>query len=169
MRGSWGSKLGYAVVLVPVAAVALVLTSKFLGDDDWVTVATIDELAEQEVVYDEDLKIYVVDREPDPLGLSAVNPHIGTYLKYCVRSGQFQGRHGEKFDRFGVYYGGPAPRNMDRVAIRVFADEVQVLPDEVTRGVPRPETGFDGREALEPTGAFCDDSPSGVGGIDRSK
>jgi hypothetical protein len=165
MRRSPGARLVYLSVVVPLVVVGVVLTARFMDEEDWVTVTTSDELEQEEIVYSEDLKLFVIHRESGPLALSAVNPHLGTYLTYCPRSGQFQGRHGEKFDRFGVYYAGPSQRNMDRVAAREFGDAVQVLPDKVTRGAPRMENGAATGQALEPEGPFCPDSPSGVGGI----
>jgi Rieske Fe-S protein len=59
--------------------------------------------------------------------------------------------HGEKFDRRGNYYAGPASKGLDRYPIAVEGDAIYVDLETV---IPGPERGTE--EPLEPEGSFCD-------------
>lgn len=75
-------------------------------------------------------------------------------VMFCQDAGYFQDIvGGDKFDRFGTYATGPAPRGLDRVAVKIEGGEVLVNPVIVSRGLPR---GI--RRPLSPTGPFCSDA-----------
>jgi hypothetical protein len=82
--------------------------------------------------------VFVVASGPAPFALSASAVHMpGEYVQFCRSDGYFQGRYGEKFDRFGDYAMGPAVHSMNRVAITVVNGQVFVNPSLVTPGPPR--------------------------------
>lgn len=130
------------------------LTRACSGDiaDSWVYVAQLNDLEQGEVLHSEEAGAFVVAMGEGPIALSQRSPHLGEALIYCRSSGLFESpAHGEKFDRYGNYFGGPAPRNMDRVALRIDDNGfIYVDPDQVTRGAPRGSA-----EAGEPAGPFC--------------
>jgi hypothetical protein len=134
------------------------LLRTFLGG--WQTVMSVDALERAEVAYIRNAGIFLVQTEDGPLALTAASPHPDHGLHYCRASETFVGTHGEVFDRRGFYLGGPAPRGMDRVAVRTEGGVVQVDADEVTPGPPR-----GAGSSVEPTRLQCDlpdaDDPAG--------
>lgn len=141
------------LAIVVVAVVALVMVN---DDDepDGVRVTDLASLKQQDVVYVPGLKVFVIANDPTPIAVSAIDPHLRHRDLYCRSSQMFEGRHGEKFDRFGFYFGGPAPRGLDRVAVEVHGDDVYVNPDEQMEGPPR------GAGNPEPRGRFCSEDAS---------
>ena len=125
------------------------------SDDGWRNLASIEEIEEEEVMYFPEHELFLVHREGggSPVALSAIDPHLGHRDAYCRSSGQFQGIHGEKYDRLGFYFGGPAPRGLDRYAVRIVENRVEVEVTEVIQGRPR-----SAGPKLEPEGDFCIDT-----------
>ncbi len=125
----------------------------------WIEVAPQAELQEEGVIYLSDHGVFLVHGPERPVALSALSPHGDELVKFCRSSQMFEAPgHGEKFDRFGHYFGGPAPRSMDRVAVRVRDGIVEIAPARVTEGPPRHHP-----RSLQPEGEFC----SGGIGQDR--
>ena len=155
--------VGAALTLALLAFGALSLTPIFDRDTQvasggWIRVMTVEEARAQDISYVEEHRVFVVVRGATFVGLSAWSPHPGPGNKrhrefFCEQSQLFDGAHGEKFDRFGHYFGGPAPRGMDRVAVRVVDGWVEINPSDVTEGPPRAENG--GPKSLPPQGPFC--------------
>jgi nitrite reductase/ring-hydroxylating ferredoxin subunit len=119
----------------------------------WHEAASVAEVQNAGVVYDSDDRVFLVEDSGEILALSALSPHRVTpdeRVLYCERSGLFEGFHGEKFDRLGSYFGGPAPNGLDTVAIKIENGSVFVDPKRVTRGSARGEPPSE-----EPTGPFC--------------
>jgi hypothetical protein len=58
--------------------------------------------------------------------------------------------HGEKFDRRGTYYGGPAQKGLDRFLVTVEGSSIFVDFDHLIEG---PERGEE--DPLDPEGPFC--------------
>jgi Rieske Fe-S protein len=58
--------------------------------------------------------------------------------------------HGEKFDRRGYYYGGPAARGLDRFPVRLQGDAVYVDLDRIIQGPARKT-----HPTIGPTGPLC--------------
>jgi cytochrome b6-f complex iron-sulfur subunit len=78
--------------------------------------------------------------------------HLGCRVPFCQQSQWFECPcHGSKYNRAGEYRDGPAPRSMDRFAVRVVGGQVQVDTSQVVLGPPR------GTDTLgqNPEGAFC--------------
>lgn len=121
-------------------------------DSAWIPVSELRDLDREGVIYLPEHLTFVVDTSDGLLALSAITPHrADELLKFCRRSQMFEApAHGEKFDRFGNYFGGPAPRGMDRVALRVREGRVEIAPAFVMDGPPRRQP-----KSLQPQGDFC--------------
>ena len=68
----------------------------------------------------------------DTMGLMAVNsqtcPHLGCAVPWCQTSQWFECPcHGSRYNRYGEWTGGPAPRGLDRYASFVDGDGVFVV------------------------------------------
>ncbi|MDQ3646399.1 MAG: Rieske 2Fe-2S domain-containing protein [Actinomycetota bacterium] len=115
-------------------------------------VASMDVLQEREVLFLEDHHVFLVLNEGEPLALSDDPQHLeGEHTEWCESSQMFETpTHGEKFDRRGNYYGGPAAKGLDRYAVRVDGDAIYLDLDKV---IPGPERGAE--KPLEPEGPFC--------------
>jgi cytochrome b6-f complex iron-sulfur subunit len=78
--------------------------------------------------------------------------HLGCRVPWCQTSQWFECPcHGSKYNRAGEYRDGPAPRSMDRFAVRVVRGQVQVDTSQVVLGPPR------GTDTIgqNPEGPFC--------------
>jgi cytochrome b6-f complex iron-sulfur subunit len=78
--------------------------------------------------------------------------HLGCRVPFCQQSQWFECPcHGSKYNRAGEYRDGPAPRSMDRFAVRVVNGQVQVDTSQVILGPPR------GTDTIgqNPEGPFC--------------
>ena len=116
----------------------------------WQLATTVAGLRVRGVVYVPDLEVFVVETGGEPLGLSALSPHLGERLLYCEPASMFVDENGDRFDRLGNYLGGPAPRGMDHVQARVRGDLVGIDPTEVTKGPARGPL-----PPLDPKGPRC--------------
>jgi Rieske Fe-S protein len=144
--------LGTAVVLT-LAVIAIRSSRGEQGSPGpgWVRAATLTEVAREDVVYVSSARVFVVADTPGPIALSALSPHLGERVLYCLSSGYFEDpAHGDKFDRFGDYALGPAPRGLDHVAIQVQGGVVWVNPQMASDGPPRGQPN-----AEPPVGPFC--------------
>jgi hypothetical protein len=119
-------------------------------DDGWREVTSMEVLEEREVIYLPQIRVFLVHADP-PLALSAVSSHLGEPIAYCREASVFEEMsHGSKWDRFGYYLDGPAPRGMDRHALRVVDGIIEIHITDLTHGPPR---GAGPPES--PTGPFC--------------
>jgi cytochrome b6-f complex iron-sulfur subunit len=78
--------------------------------------------------------------------------HLGCRVPFCQASQWFECPcHGSKYNRAGEYRDGPAPRGMDRFAVRIQGGTVQVDTTQIVLGPPR------GTDTIkqEPEGPFC--------------
>jgi Rieske Fe-S protein len=141
--------LGFGgLVVVVTVAIAAGLNGTRSGEPS----VALDELREEGVVFLDDHDLYVVWDEGEPLALSADAQHIGDDVLFCRSSGLFESpAHGEKFDRRGYYYGGPAQSGLDRYPVRIDRGYVFV---DVAHPIPGPPRGAG--PAQEPRGPFCD-------------
>jgi Rieske Fe-S protein len=133
-------------------------------DRGWIRVGTFNALEHVREIYLPEPNVFVVANGAHPVALSASGPHLGERLLFCKASGYFQDGHGDRFDRFGRYALGPAPRGMTRVEVRIRDGLVEVKPASTTPGLPR-----HGPPPLRPVGPFCgDDQPEGAPGFFRA-
>lgn len=146
----------YAVIAVLFGGVAAALVAGYIRDRGWVRVSNVETLDAREVLYLSDYRIFVVANRNSPVALLAVSPHAGERVLFCRRAGTFQDEHGDAFDTFGRYLAGPSPRGMDRIAVRLKGDDVNVKPALVDPGPARSVP------AATPRGRSCD--PDGVEG-----
>lgn len=137
---------------VLVAAGALWAISGYLHDRGWTRAATVDEVSSRGVIFLPEHEMFLVSTPAGPFALSAISPHLDHRLFFCRSSGLFEGEHGEKFDRFGSYFAGPAPRSMDRVELRIEGEEVLVNANHIDEGGAR-----DDSIPLNSQGDFCPD------------
>jgi cytochrome b6-f complex iron-sulfur subunit len=80
--------------------------------------------------------------------------HLGCSVPHCDTSMLFECPcHGSKYRLTGEYYGGPAPRGLDRFPIAVEGDTVVVDTGSVQVGPPRGTNTWD--RFSEPVGSFC--------------
>lgn len=138
------------IALIVAVAVAVVVGIATSGDPD--PVASLEDLRQQKVLSLDEHNVFLVYNEGDPLALSDDPQHLeGEHTEWCESSQMFETpTHGEKFDRRGYYYGGPAMKGLDRYPVRVENDAVYVDFDGPISG---PERGAE--EPLEPEGPFC--------------
>jgi Rieske Fe-S protein len=149
---SKGRKLVWALsILGAVMLVMLVLAITNSGDKNG-PLASVSELQDEDVIYFEDQHLFLVYNDGDPLALSDDPQHLsGEHTEWCESSQMFEApTHGEKFDRRGNYYGGPAQQGLDRSPVAVEGDAIYVDLETI---VPGPERGTE--KPLEPAGLFC--------------
>jgi cytochrome b6-f complex iron-sulfur subunit len=80
--------------------------------------------------------------------------HLGCSVPHCEQSMLFECPcHGSKYRLHGEYYGGPAPRGLDRFPIVREGDSVSVDTGDVQTGPPRGTNTWD--RFAEPVGGFC--------------
>ncbi len=80
--------------------------------------------------------------------------HLGCSVPHCSKSSLFECPcHGSKYRLSGEFYGGPAPRGLDRFPISEKGGKIVVDTGKVETGPPR---GVDTWPKFsEPTGPFC--------------
>jgi nitrite reductase/ring-hydroxylating ferredoxin subunit len=94
----------------------------------------------REISYVASVRAFVVHEGKGLVAISAIDPHLGHRDLFCWEAQTFQGKHGELFDRVGHYIGGPAPRGLDRFALRVNEGEVFINTGTMIAGAPRRTT-----------------------------
>ncbi len=139
-----------AIALVVIVGAGVVIGLATTSGPD--AVASLETLRQREVLFLDEYDIFLVYNRGDPLALSDDAQHLeGEHTEWCESSQLFETpTHGEKFDRRGNYYGGPAAKGLDRYPVRIVGDAVYVDLDEL---IPGPQRGAE--EPLEPTGPFC--------------
>lgn len=80
--------------------------------------------------------------------------HLGCSVPHCDKSMLFECPcHGSKYRLTGEFYGGPAPRGLDRFPIEVVDGQVVVDTGSVQTGPPRGTNTWE--QFSEPVGPFC--------------
>jgi len=80
--------------------------------------------------------------------------HLGCSVPHCSKSMLFECPcHGSKYRLHGEYFGGPAPRGLDRFPIELDGDKVVVDTGSVQVGPPRGVSTWE--KFAEPQGDFC--------------
>ena len=80
--------------------------------------------------------------------------HLGCSVPHCDKSMLFECPcHGSKYRLHGEYYGGPAPRGLDRFPVAVEGGKLVVDTGAVQTGPPRGTDTWD--QFAEPQGSFC--------------
>jgi hypothetical protein len=146
-----------AILLMLVAGA---LVAGYVRDRGWVRVSSVETLDARTVLYLPAYRVFVVANKNSPVALLALSPHAGERVKFCRRAGTFQDENGDAFDRFGRYLSGPSPRGLDRVAVRIKGDDVNVQPARLAPGAAR------STRAERPRAALCEPkSPEGTPGF----
>jgi nitrite reductase/ring-hydroxylating ferredoxin subunit len=149
---STGSKLVWALGgLTSVLVVFVVIAIANSGDKNG-PLSSMAELEERGVIEVEDEDLFLVYNDGEPLALSDDPQHLpNEQTEWCESSQMFETpTHGEKFDRLGNYYGGPAMKGLDRYPVAVEGDAIYV---DLERLIPGTERGTE--EPLGPEGPFC--------------
>lgn len=80
--------------------------------------------------------------------------HLGCSVPHCGKSMLFECPcHGSKYRLHGEYFGGPAPRGLDRFPVALEGDNLVVDTGALQVGPPRGTNTWD--QFAEPQGAFC--------------
>ncbi len=80
--------------------------------------------------------------------------HLGCSVPHCDKSMLFECPcHGSKYRLSGEFYGGPAPRGLDRFPIEIVDGKVVVDTGALQTGPPRGVNTWD--RFSEPVGPFC--------------
>jgi len=80
--------------------------------------------------------------------------HLGCSVPHCSKSMLFECPcHGSKYRLHGEYFGGPAPRGLDRFPVTIEGGKVVVDTGSVQVGPPRGTSTWE--KFAEPQGAFC--------------
>ena len=80
--------------------------------------------------------------------------HLGCSVPHCEKSMLFECPcHGSKYRLHGEYYGGPAPRGLDRFPVTIEGDQVVVDTGDLQTGPPRGTNTWD--QFAQPQGSFC--------------
>jgi cytochrome b6-f complex iron-sulfur subunit len=80
--------------------------------------------------------------------------HLGCSVPHCSTSSLFECPcHGSKYRLNGEFYGGPAPRGLDRFPITLDGDKVMVDTGSVQEGPPRGTNTWE--RFAEPQGPLC--------------
>jgi hypothetical protein len=133
-RPGTGRRRSLITLLVLLVALPATFVVSSLVGPGWRPVISVEGLEREGVIYIPALRVFLVSTDDGPVALSARSPHLGGLLLFCRSAGYFQGPDGELFDRDGTRVGGPSPRDMDRVGLRVRDGVVEANPDIVTRG-----------------------------------
>jgi len=138
------------IALTLVVAVAVVVAISTSSGPD--PIASLEDLREREVLFFDEHHIYLVYNDGDPLALSDDPQHMdGEYAEWCTSSQMFETpTHGEKFDRLGQYYSGPAMRGLDRYPLRLEGDGIFIDLEHPIQGPERGEAPIS-----EPEGDLC--------------
>lgn len=80
--------------------------------------------------------------------------HLGCSVPHCPSSSLFECPcHGSKYRLHGEYYGGPAPRGLDRFPVAIEDGKVVVDTGTIVEGPPRGTDTW--QRFAEPQGSFC--------------
>src|SRR5574341_2155488 len=88
-------------------------------------------------------RFWLINTDDGLLAIYKVCTHLGCLYKWVPSNTRFECPcHGSKFSREGVYIEGPAPRNLDRMVVRVLDANGDVLAETKTGDANKdPEAG----------------------------
>ena len=140
------------VLVLVVATSVLIVTGLARSRADELTpLARVNHVKEEGVVYFEDHKVFLVSFRGELFALSESTGHYGDRVEYCPKAELFESVvAGSKFDIRGYYYGGPAPRGLDRYRIEIEHGYIYADLTETIEGPSR--RAFTPRE---PVGPLC--------------
>jgi len=95
----------------------------------------VTEVPEDSAVFVRAAQTYLTQIDDEVVALYQRCPHLGCRVAWCESSGEFEcACHGSAFNRAGEVRTGPSPRGMDRFAVTVTDDVVEVDTGDVTEG-----------------------------------
>jgi hypothetical protein len=113
-----------AIGVIVLAIVGITFAALASTDSVWVVV-NADKKLDEHVSLDEELGVFLVKRGSRTIAISDRGPWLEERISYCETSELFEGsRSGSKFDKYGRYFYGPAPRGLTRYETRVLDGEI---------------------------------------------
>ena len=83
-------------------------------------------------------RLFVAHTGTEIYALSQKCPHLGCRVPFCDSSGRFECPcHGSRYDLGGEWIQGPAPRGMDRYALKLVGGNLVADTSKVIVGPPR--------------------------------
>jgi nitrite reductase/ring-hydroxylating ferredoxin subunit len=141
-----------AIVVMGLALGTILLAGLGSTESVWVTISA-DKQMDDRVTFDEDDGVYLVRRGDRIIAFSNRGPWNKELVEYCPSSQLFEtARSGSKFDIWGHYFYGPAPRGLTRYPVRVRSGEIQV---NKTEPIPGPGRGASKKRVRQPVGKYC--------------
>lgn len=140
--------LGVIVVAIAGATFGALAST----DSDWVVVHA-DKKLDEHVSLDEELGVFLVQKSTGTIAISDRGPWNEERIFYCETSELFETtRSGSKFDKYGRYLYGPAPRGLTRYETRVVDGDILIYTGEL---IPGPSRKASSDKALKPVGPYC--------------
>jgi hypothetical protein len=132
-----GRRRSLILLLILLVGLPVAFVLRVALDSGWRQVTSVSILEAEDVIYMPELGVFLVDGDP-PIALDAASPHQGEDLAFCPQGDNFVSlAHGEMFSRSGRYIGGPAPRGMDGIPLRVRGEIVEI---NISERIPGPPT-----------------------------
>jgi len=95
------------------------------------------EVPTNTTVYVQAAQTFLTRIGDDVVALRQKCPHLGCTVSWCENAGEFECPcHGSTFNRAGEVRSGPSPRGLDRYAVTVSDDFVDVNTGEIIEGAP---------------------------------
>jgi len=111
-----------------------------------------DQIPEDGVLAVPAARAYLTKVDGEVIAMSETCTHLGCRTPFCDSSGQFECPcHGSVFNRIGEYRTGPAPRGLDRYAVRIEDGIVMVDTGSLSEGSPPGDESID----EPPAGPAC--------------
>lgn len=141
--------LGIVILAIP----GILFAGLGSTESAWKTVDAYKEI-DARVSLDEELGVYLVERGSRIIAFSNRGPWNNERVVYCASSQLFEAfRTASKFDIYGHYLYGPAPRGLSRYPTRVRDGEIQINTAELKPGLGRAASR---KRARGPVGPYCD-------------
>lgn len=143
----------FQIVALAVVAVAVGAISVAGSTESTWAVVNADKRIDDRVSLDEELGVYLVERAGRTIALSNRGPWNDELVTYCPSSQLFEtSRSGSKFDVYGHYFAGPAPRGMSRYRTRVVDGDILVDTSELIPGLGHRASK---KRVRQPVGPYC--------------
>jgi hypothetical protein len=141
--------LGVLVLAIPGVMFAGLAST----ESAWELVDADNEIDER-VSLDEDLGVYLVERGTRVIAISNRGPWNNERVVYCPSSQLFEAtRSGSKFDIYGHYLYGPAPRGLSRYPTQMRHGDILINTADLQPGLGRRASK---QRVREPVGPYCD-------------
>lgn len=94
------------------------------------------EVPDKSALFVRAAQTYLTEIDEEVVALWQRCPHLGCRVAWCDSAGEFEcACHGSRFNRAGEVRSGPSPRGMDRFAVNLTDDLIEVDTGTVIEGV----------------------------------